>query len=308
MPVKFKDKILIIIMGPTAVGKSSVAIEVAKRFSTQIISADSRQFYKELKIGTAAPTEDQIKAIPHHLVGHLSIRDQYNVAKFEEDALKALKKIFLKHKYAVMVGGSGLYLDAICHGIDEFPDPDIALREKIKSDYKINGIDFLRSMLLNLDPEYYEKVDRSNPNRMIRAIEVCMTSGRPFSEMRKNQNVSRDFGILKVGLNLPRQELHERINQRVDTMMKSGLLEEAKLYFQDRDLNALNTVGYKEMFTYLEGRIVLEEAINKIKTNTRRFARRQLTWFRRDDTIRWFLPSETALIFDYISSSQMKLH
>jgi tRNA dimethylallyltransferase len=301
-------KTLIIILGPTAVGKTTVSIEIAKKLRTEIISADSRQFYRELRIGTACPSDEELKSVPHHFIRHLSIHDDYNVARFETDALEVAGKIFATHDIALMVGGSGLYIDAVCRGIDELPEPDMALRVKLKADYRLYGIDFLRSKLWDLDPEYYKTVDLSNPNRLARAIEVNMGTGRSFAELRTNKQKARDFAIIKVGLNLPRAELHSRINSRVDRMIEQGILEEARANYSDRKLNGLNTVGYKELFSYLDGEMNLEEAVEKIKTNTRRFARRQITWFRRDPDIRWFHPSDTALILDYILSGKVKFH
>jgi tRNA dimethylallyltransferase len=301
-------KTLIIILGPTAVGKTTVSIEIAKKLRTEIISADSRQFYRELRIGTACPSDEELKSVPHHFIRHLSIHDDYNVARFETDALEMAGKIFATHDIALMVGGSGLYIDAVCRGIDELPEPDMALRVKLKADYRLYGIDFLRSKLWDLDPEYYKTVDLSNPNRLARAIEVNMGTGRSFAELRTNKQKARDFAIIKVGLNLPRAVLHSRINSRVDRMIEQGILEEARANYSDRKLNGLNTVGYKELFSYLDGEMNLEEAVEKIKTNTRRFARRQITWFRRDPDIRWFHPSDMALILDYILSGKVKFH
>ncbi|MDD5570511.1 MAG: tRNA (adenosine(37)-N6)-dimethylallyltransferase MiaA [Bacteroidales bacterium] len=283
-----KSKKLIIVVGPTSVGKTEFGILIAEKLNTEIISADSRQFYKELKIGTAAPTEEELKRVKHHFVGHISITDSYNVSKFETDAMMCLTKIFEKNNYAVMVGGSGLYIDAVCKGIDDLPDADEELRARLKEQLKNEGIESIRLMLKKLDPEYYSKVDKANPNRLLRAIEVCLATGKTFSELRSKKPKERNFEIIKIGLNRNREELCEIINKRVDVMIQKGLVDEAKKYHECKNSNALNTVGYKEIFNNLEGKCSLEFAIEKIKTNTRRYAKRQLTWFRKDNDIRWF--------------------
>ncbi|MFA6924538.1 MAG: tRNA (adenosine(37)-N6)-dimethylallyltransferase MiaA [Bacteroidales bacterium] len=283
-----KGKKLIVIVGPTAVGKTEFGILLATKLNTEIISADSRQFYKELKIGTAAPTDEELKKIKHHFVGHLSIADNYNVSKFETDALECLTKIFKINNYAVMVGGSGLYIDAVCNGIDELPDVDEELRNTLKEQLKKEGIESLRLLLKKLDPEYYSTVDKANPNRLLRALEVCIATGKSFSSLRSKIPKEREFGIIKIGLNRKREELYNIINRRVDLMIENGLVDEAKKYQEYKNFNALKAVGYREIFNYLEDKYSLEFAIEKIKTNTRHYAKRQLTWFRKDKNIIWY--------------------
>jgi len=292
--------VLIVISGPTAVGKTETGIELANFFNTEIISADSRQFYKELQIGTAVPTQEQMQGIKHHFIGNLSIHDYYNVSKFENEVLALLKQLFKKKKYAIMLGGSGLYINAVCKGIDELPDADESIREKLNFEFNKNGIEYLRNKLKLLDPEFYTIVDKSNHKRLMRAIEVCLTTGKTYSSLRANEIKPRDFDIIKIGLNRDRPELFDRINNRVDIMISNGLAEEAKSLFPFRDLNALKTVGYKEFFEYFENKISLEQAITNIKTNTRRYAKRQLTWFKNDDLIKWFHPYETEKIVQII--------
>lgn len=293
-------KTLIVLTGPTAIGKTELAIEVAKHFNTEIISADSRQFYKEMSIGIAKPTEAELQGVSHHFVGHLSVTDYYNVSRFEQDVLRLLDRLFKKHDYVVMAGGSGLYIDAVCHGIDEFPDADEKLRAKLNKTLAEQGIEALRQKLKELDPEYYKAVDRNNPKRLMRAIEVCMLTGKKYSELRKKESPERDFRILKIGLNTEREKLFERINRRVDKMIQAGLIDEVRSLEKYRHLNALNTVGYKEIFAFLDGIYSREKAIEKIKTNTRRYAKRQLTWFRRDEEIHWYEPAESRWIIDFI--------
>jgi len=292
--------VLIVISGPTAVGKTDTGVELAKVFNTEIISADSRQFYKELRIGTAAPTQDEMQGIKHHFIGNLSIHDYYNVSKFENEVLESLKQLFKKNKYAILLGGSGLYINAVCEGIDELPDADVSLREKLNFEFNRNGIEYLRDKLKQLDPEFFAIVDKSNHKRLMRAIEVCITTGKTYSSLRLNEVKPRDFDIIKIGLNRDRQELFDRINNRVDIMIKNGLEGEARNLFPFRELNALKTVGYKELFEHFENKISLEQAITNIKTNTRRYAKRQLTWFKNDDLIKWFHPYETEKIVQII--------
>ncbi len=283
-----KNKTLIIILGPTASGKSDMAIALAKHFKTEIISADSRQFYKEIPIGTAAPDSSQMATVKHHFVGHLSVRDNYNVFRFEQDVLQLLEKGFRSNEIFVMAGGSGLYIDAVCYGIDDLPDPDPVLRSRLENLWREEGIEALQQKLEELDPDYYQTVDLNNVKRLMRAIEVCLQTGKPYSQQRLNKEKERPFQILKIGLDVPREILNQRINQRTDEMIKSGWIEEAKAVFPMRHLNALNTVGYKELFSYFDGERTLEEAVEKIKTNTRRYAKRQMTWFRKDKDIHWF--------------------
>lgn len=298
--MKTPEKTLTVILGPTASGKTGLAIELAKEFKTEIISADSRQFYREIPIGTAAPSADELKKVKHHFVGTLSIKDSYNVSAFEQEALKVIEKGFQNHDCLIMVGGSGLYLDAVCKGIDDLPDPDPELRSSLNSLFEEQGIEALQEKLKTLDPVYYEKVDKQNPKRLLRALEVCLQTGKTYSELRLNKNQQRNFSILKIGLKIPREELNKRINQRTDQMLKAGWLEEAKKVFPKRELNALNTVGFKELFNYLSGEWELELAIEKIKTNTRRFAKRQMTWFRKDPEINWFDPDDKKGILAFL--------
>ncbi len=295
-----RRKTLIVVLGPTASGKTATSIALAGFFKTEIISADSRQFYREIPIGTAAPSPAQRHAVPHHFVGHLSLKEPYNVSRFERDVLALLTQKFRKYDHMIMAGGSGLYIDAVCRGIDDLPDPDKALRRHLDAQWKEKGIAFLQERLKELDPEYFAVVDRQNPKRLLRAIEVCLQTGKKYSALRRNRPQPRDFEVLKIGLNLPREELFERINRRVEIMLSEGWEQEARRVYPFRNNNALNTVGYKELFAFFDGKMTREEAVEKIKTNTRRYAKRQLTWFKRDKTIRWFQPGETAQMIDYI--------
>jgi len=297
---------LIVIAGPTAVGKTSLAVEVARYFNTEILSADSRQFYREMQIGTARPTVTEKQGIPHHFTGHLSIKEEYNVSAFERDALQLLDKLFQTHENVIMVGGSGLYINAVCHGIDELPDPDPDLRKRLQNDLETKGIESLQQELQRLDPNYYTQVDKNNPKRLMRGIEVCMTTGRKYSEMRTQARKERPFNILKIGLNLDREKLFQRISHRTDKMVEEGLVEEARRLYPYRQLNALNTVGYKEIFRYLDGEISLEQAVTDIKTSTRRYAKRQLTWFKKDPEIQWLSPFQWEEIVTFVQRNQVK--
>lgn len=296
------EKTLIVIIGPTAIGKTSFAIDVAQMFNTEIISADSRQFYKQLKIGVAAPTKEELLAAPHHFVSHLRLDEYYNVSRFENEVISFLNDFYKQHDVAVMVGGSGLYLDAVCKGIDELPDPDEKLRTDLKEQLRTKGLEPLKEQLKHLDPEYYQIVDLNNPNRVLRALEVCLMTGETYTSQRKAPNKPRDFRILKIGLNRPREELFSIIEKRVDLMIAAGLLEEVKSLSPFKDLNSLNTVGYKEIFKYLDGEYPFSTAIEKIKTHTRRYAKRQLTWFKKDDSIHWFNPDEKLKILSFLES------
>jgi tRNA dimethylallyltransferase len=294
------EKTLIVLTGPTAVGKTDLSLELANEFNTPVISADSRQFYHELKIGTAAPAREQLSRVAHHFVGHLSIHDYYNASLFEINAMQVLEDVFKTRDYALVTGGSGLYLDALCRGIDQLPDADALTRKHVRDFYFNNGIDALRLWLKNIDPEYYQQVDLANPNRMMRGIEVFLLTGEKYSGLRTSGSHPRPFAIKRVILNLERGELNSRINRRVDQMVQQGLIEEAWQFFNQRHLNALNTVGYKEIFSWLSGQWSLKMAIEKIKTNTRRYAKRQLTWFRRYPDARWFEPSQFNEIVKFI--------
>jgi len=296
---------LIVITGPTAVGKTHLAIQLAKNYSTEIISCDSRQFYKELNIGVAKPSLHELEAIPHHMIGFLSITESYNAFRFETDVIRLCNQLFLSNNTAIMVGGSGLYMHAVTHGIDDLPDPDPGLRQQLKNKLQTGGVDALRIELRSLDPAYFNVVDRDNPKRLLRALEVCLTTGLPYSSLRIGVPVERSFRTIKIGLSLDREILYEKINRRVDLMMESGLLEEATSLYPFKGLNALNTVGYKELFKYIEGNSSLNVAIEKIKTNTRRYAKRQLTWLKKDPEIRWFDPTEVQAIQEYIESDEV---
>lgn len=295
-------KLLIVVAGPTAIGKTAVAIQLANTFNAEIISADSRQFYKELKIGVAAPSHEELMLAKHHFVGHISISDYYNVSRFENEVIDFLNEYFTKKSIAIMVGGSGLYIDAVCKGIDELPDPNEKLRNSLKQKMENEGIEPALQQLKELDPEYFKIVDKKNPNRILRALEVCLMTGKTYTSLRNNQSKKRDFDILKIGLNRPRNELFEIIHRRVDKMIEAGLLTEVEGLKKFKNLNSLNTVGYKEIFNYLDGEWTLDLAIEKIKTNTRRYAKRQLTWFKRDDGIIWFHPEEMEKIVGFIHS------
>ena len=273
---------LIVIGGPTAVGKTAYAIETAKKFHTSIISADSRQFYKEMRIGTAFPSEEELAAVKHYFVGHLSIGQDYSISKFEQDVLKLLPTLFAENPVVVMTGGSGLYLDAVCKGIDDLPDPDLNIRQQVIELFENEGIEALRRRLRHLDPVFYNTNDLANHKRMMRALEVCLQTGKPYSELLTQSSKKRDFEIQRYYLNRPREVLFDRINRRVDQMIADGLLAEAQSLYQHKGTNALNTVGYKEMFDYMEGKMTMEEAVEKIKVNTRRYAKRQITWFKRE--------------------------
>lgn len=294
-------KFLVVIAGPTAVGKTNAAFHLAKAWNSEIISADSRQFYKEMSVGTAKPDPELLKEIKHHFIGHLSIHDYFNVAKFESEVLVLLSRLFEKHDVVFLTGGSGLYIDAVCLGIDEFPDPEPELRNYLKGIYQDEGVERLQSMLKESDPEYFAMVDIQNPNRLLRALEVCFTTGKKYSEQRMNSSKKRDFNIINIGLNLPRPILFDRIEQRVDQMIDNGLVDEVKGLLPFRHLNALNTVGYKEIFDYLDNTVSLDKAIFNIKTNTRRYAKRQLTWFNRRGDYAWFEPLDLNEITSYLA-------
>jgi len=295
------QKHLIIILGPTAVGKTSLAIALAQHYHTEIISADSRQFYREMNIGTAKPSPDELEQVTHHLIGMLSISDYYNVFRFETEAMRLLGNLFTAHNIVFMAGGSGLYIDTICHGIDHIPDPDADLRNDLNNILLHQGIQPLRDRLKLLDYEAYQNTDLANPKRIIRALEVCLTTGRTYSSFLNNVSTQRPFNIIKIGLVRERKELYDRINRRVDEMIANGLAEEARSLYQYRDYNSLQTVGYRELFEYFNGSFSLETAIEKIKTNTRRYAKKQMTWFSRDKDIHWFSPEDYENILSFIA-------
>ena len=293
-------KTLIGVIGPTAIGKTSLSIELAKHFETEIVSADSRQFYKEMSIGTAVPTDEELTQAPHHFIQHISIEDSYSVGDFEREALQKLNSLFLTHEKLIMVGGSGLYVNAVVHGLDEFPEVDPSIRAALNEKFADSGVQVLQEELKALDPEYFSEVDKDNPHRLIRALEVCLGTGKPYSSFRKNKRPEREFKSILIGLTAERELIYDRINKRVDMMMEQGLLEEVTQLADKKQLNALNTVGYKELFLHLEGKSSLEDAVSEIKKNTRRFAKRQLTWFRKNEEVKWFdfrTPSEEIIQF-----------
>lgn len=298
----YNNKTLITILGPTASGKTSFAIELARKLDTEIISSDSRQMYREMRIVTAVPSDEELAAVKHHLIGKLSIQDYYNASMFETEVMKLLKDLFPRLPRVIMAGGSGMYIDAVCKGIDDIPTVDPEIRDQMAKKYKKEGIESLRKMLKELDPEYFKKVDINNPNRMLKGLEVSVQTGKPYSSFLTRSKKKRDFKIIKLGIDLPREELYERINKRVDIMLEQGLIKEARRLYPQRELNALNTVGLKELFAHFDGEYSKEKAIELIKRNTRHFARRQLTWFRRDKEIIWLGPGETDKAFEVIES------
>ncbi|MCR5269611.1 MAG: tRNA (adenosine(37)-N6)-dimethylallyltransferase MiaA [Prevotella sp.] len=281
-------KTLIVITGPTAVGKTELCIDIAKRFGIPIINADSRQIFRKLSIGTAAPTEEQLQQVRHYFVGQLDLKDYYSASMYEEEVLKLLQELFKSSDYALLTGGSMMYIDAVCNGIDDIPTIDNETRTLMKQRLAEEGLESLCNELKHLDPEHYAIVDKQNPRRVVHALEICHMTGRTYSSFRTNQKRERPFGIIKIGLTREREMLYNRINQRVDNMMQAGFLEEARSLYAERELNALNTVGYKELFTYLDGTWSLDEAIERIKGNTRRYARKQLTWYKKDSEMKWF--------------------
>lgn len=296
------DKCLIVIAGPTASGKTATAIKVAKALGTVIISADSRQFYKEIPIGTAAPTAMERGEIQHYMVHNMSVEDEYNVADYEHDVLNLLNKLFLEHDAVVLTGGSGLFIDAVCNGIDFMPDISEENRKTVENLYRKGGLTALQNEVQRLDPEYYEIVDKQNPRRLQRAIEVCYQTGLPYFSFRNNTIKHRDFKVIKTALLWERNELISRINQRVENMIADGLVEEAKAMYHKRHLNSLNTVGYKEMFEYFDGTLTLNEAVEKIKISTRQYAKRQMTWLRKNNDYKWFTIDELDKMIEYLKS------
>ena len=291
---------LIVILGPTGVGKSDIAVELAQHLSCEIISADSRQFYKEMSIGTAAPSCEQHNAVKHHYVQFIPVETYYSSSLFERDVLKLLPQLFTARKTAIMTGGSGMYINAVCNGIDDIPDVDPNIRAKYNAIYIESGIESLRSTLKLLDPEHYSKVDLKNHKRIMRALEICESTGCPYSSFLHKRKVVRDFGIIKIGLTRNREKLYERINARVDNMISEGLEEEARKLYDKKHLNALNTVGYREFFDYFDELITKEEAISLIKRNSRRYAKRQMTWWAKDTAINWFDADSKEEIFQFV--------
>lgn len=294
------EKALIVITGPTAVGKTALCLDIAKHFGIPVINADSRQIYKELRIGTARPTEEEMQEVKHYFVGRLGLDDYYSASMYEQDVLALLEGLFKESDYALMSGGSMMYIDAVCNGIDDIPTVDDQTRETLKHRLKEEGLEALVEELRMLDPEHWAIVDKQNPRRVVHALEICHITGKTYTSFRTAEKKQRPFRIVKIGLNREREELYRRINQRVDEMMRQGLLKEAEEMYPKRELNALNTVGYKELFQYFEGRWSLEEAVERIKGNTRRYARKQLTWFKKDPHIKWFHPDDKQTIINYI--------
>ena len=291
---------LIVITGPTAVGKTQLCLDIARHFDIPIINADSRQIYKELSIGTAKPSAEELQQVKHYFVGTLSLQDYYSASLFETQVMDLLGTLFQQSDYALMAGGSMMYIDAVCDGIDDIPTIDDETRATMKRRLAEEGLPKLCEELQRLDPEYYAIVDRQNPKRVVHALEICTMTGRTYTSFRKRDKKERPFRIVKIGLNREREELYQRINARVDEMMQRGLLKEAERMYPLRHLNALNTVGYKELFEYFNGRWSLDEAVERIKGNTRRYARKQLTWYKKDPQIRWFHPDQKKEIIDYI--------
>jgi tRNA dimethylallyltransferase len=294
--------ILLVLLGPTGVGKTDISLEIAVRFGVEIISGDSRQFYREMAIGTAVPGEEQLKRIKHHFIKFLSVTDYYSASLFERDVLNLLSELFRKNNVAIMTGGSGMYIDAVCNGIDNIPDVDPSIREKYTRKFNDEGLQSLRASLKLLDPVHYKKVDLKNHKRIMRALEICETTGQPYSSFLKKEKRERDFRIIKLGLERPREELYERINKRVDTMISDGLEAEARSLFDLKNLNALNTVGYKEFFDWFEKKISYEKAVELIKRNSRRYAKRQMTWWNKDKEIIWFNADQKQQIINYIEN------
>ena len=295
-------KTLFVIVGPTGVGKTSLCLKVAEHLNTVIINADSRQVFKEIPVGTAAPTKDERKSIRHFFVGNLHINEYYNASKYEQDVLKLLNILFKYKDNVIMSGGSMMYVDAVCKGIDDIPSVDDNIRKTLQERFDKEGLSGISKELALLDPDYYAIVDKNNHKRIIHALEICLSTGKPYSSFRKNTTKERPFRIIKSGLNMDRQRLYERIDLRVEQMIHDGLIQEALNVYEYKDLNALNTVGYKETFEYLDGLCTLDNAIFRIKSNTHKYCRKQLTWFRRDPNIHWFSPDNIEEIINYINT------
>ena len=293
---------LIIVTGPTGIGKTKLCIDLAKHFSTEILSADSRQIYKEMEIGTAVPSEDELKAVKHHFIGNVSIHDYYNVSRYENEAIALIEKLHKKHKVVILTGGTGLYINAICKGIDIMPDPDPKIREQLNNQLKTEGIEILQKQLKVLDEEYYNTVDLNNPARLIRALEICKQTGKPYSSFRKTKDKVRSFKTIKIALNTDRDILYDRINKRVNLMAEAGLIKEVKSLYQHKNLTALRTVGYQELFDASDGEYSIEEGLERIQNSSRRYARKQISWIRRDSEYQWFEPNNTSEIIKYIES------
>ena len=294
---------LIVITGPTAVGKTDLTLDIAEHFHVPIINADSRQLYRELKIGTASPTEEQLQRVRHYFVGTLGITDYYSASMYEQQAVQLIEEQLENSNYALMSGGSMMYIDAVCNGIDDIPTVNDSIRAEMKRRLAEEGLEALVEELRQLDPEHYEIVDRHNPRRVVHALEICHQTGRTYTSYRTAGRKHRSFQIIKIGLNRERDELYQRINRRVDQMLSQGMLEETRRMIPYRDANALNTVGYKELFKFIDGEWTLDEAVERIKGNTRRYARKQLTWLKRDEQISWFHPDQQTEIINHIIHS-----
>lgn len=292
--------LLLVLIGPTGVGKTELSLRLAEAFHTCILSADSRQLYADLKIGTAAPTTEQLSRVRHYFVGTLQLTDYYSAARYEEEVMRLLPALFAEHRTVVLTGGSMMYVDAVCKGIDDIPTVDNETRRLMLQRYETEGLERLCAELRLLDPEYYKAVDLKNPKRVIHALEICYMTGRSYTSFRTNTRKQRPFRIVKVGLTRPREELYDRINRRVDQMLADGLVDEARRVYPHRHLNSLNTVGYKELFKYIDGEWTLPFAVEKIKQNSRIYSRKQMTWFKRDNDIRWFHPDREAEILEYL--------
>ncbi len=303
MKTPLHTKYLITVIGPTAIGKTALAIEVAKHFKCEIISADSRQFFKEMAVGTAVPSKEEQQSAKHHFIQNISIFEDYTVGDFERDAIAKLDALYQTSDYAVMVGGSGLYIDAVLKGFDDFPEVGLSVREALIESYEAKGIEYLQQELERLDPIHFEKVAKNNPQRLMRALEVCIGSGKPYSSFLNIKKNSRNFTPITVGLDADRELMYSRINKRVDSMVEAGLLEEARELYPHKKLNALQTVGYRELFSYFDGEITKDFAIEEIKKNTRRFAKRQMTWFKRNEGAKWFdFKTPSPEIINYIET------
>jgi len=292
---------LLVILGPTGVGKTNISLRLAEYLACPIVSSDSRQLYRELKIGTAAPTDDQLSKMRHYFIGSHSILDEYSAGQYELDVLKLLDELFQSNETVMLVGGSMMYIDAICNGMDDIPTVDAEVRRFWMEKYASKGLEYIQTELKRLDPKHYGEVDLLNAKRILHALEICSMTGKPYSDLRTGQRKERPFNILKIGLNRPRPELYERINARVEEMMADGLLHEAEQFYVYRNLNTLNTVGYKELYEYMDGTYPLDFAVNMIKQDSRRYAKRQLTWFNRDKEINWFHPDNEDEIMKFVS-------
>jgi tRNA dimethylallyltransferase len=295
-------KTVVIIAGPTAAGKTTVAISLAKHFQTEIISADSRQCFKELNIGVARPSEDELRDIPHHFIASHSISEEINAAYFEHYALQKVNELFKKHDVVIMVGGTGLYIKAFCEGLDEIPEIDESVRKNVIAQYEEKGLEWLQEEVKKKDPAFFKVGEIQNPHRMMRALEVVESTGQSIISFRKNKKIKRYFSIIKIGLELPKEELHKNINTRVDKMIAAGLVDEVKSLKESQKFNALQTVGYSEIFEYHDGKASLQNAVEEIKKNTRHYAKRQMTWFKKDKEIKWFLPGQLDAMIDYATA------